>query len=82
VVRFGRTVEDGFLPVFSVDSEKEAKTLIVMACKTNMDGEYIAPELAEEQTLKNLHAFSGRLERMHDILAGNGNCTCKKRKAK
>lgn len=31
----------------------------------NYDGQYIAPELAEEQTLANLKAFSDRLEGLY-----------------
>ncbi len=55
------TVPSGHLPVFSVDTEKEAKDLIVLACETNGRGEYVARELVMEQTLDNLERFSDRL---------------------
>jgi len=61
-VRFGRSVEPGFLQVFSVDTEEEAKRLLVMACQTNFQHEFVARELVEEQTLERLEAFSDRLE--------------------
>ncbi len=47
--------------MFSVDTEEEAKMLIVMACPTDMAGNYYASELAEEQTLRNLRKFSDKL---------------------
>ena len=49
--------------MFSVDTEEEAKKLLVVACPTNINGQYVAPELAREQTLENLYAFSDRLDR-------------------
>lgn len=36
------------------------------ACEKNIDGEHIARELAQEQTLENLHAFSDRLAETWD----------------
>lgn len=54
-------MEDGALLVFSVDTEEQARSLITFTCPTNYEGEYYAPELAEEQTLENLYAFSDRL---------------------
>jgi Icc-related predicted phosphoesterase len=39
-----------------------------LACETNFKGEYIAKELAQEQTVANLFAFGDRLKRTHDIL--------------
>jgi len=66
VVRYGRTVDDGFLPVFSVNTEDEAKRLLVLACPTNLDGDYISPELVKEQTLERLYAFGDRLECIYE----------------
>lgn len=60
-MRAGRRVPEGFLPVFSVDTMKEAKDLITAACCTNLAGEHYARELLEEQTLINLAKFSDRL---------------------
>ena len=68
VVRYGRTVEPGFLPVYSVDTEEQARQLLVAACPTNLEHEFIAPELAAEQTLGNLQAFGERLRDLHERL--------------
>jgi hypothetical protein len=67
-VRFGRKCEPGFLPVYSVDSEEEARRLLVAACPTNLDGEFIAPELVERQTLDNLERFGERLDRIYQAM--------------
>mgnify|MGYP001566969360 CR=1 FL=1 len=69
-MRFGRTVpiDKGFLPAFSVNTEAEARDLLILTCPTNINGEYIAPELAEEQTLDNLYAFGERLKRGYAML--------------
>jgi hypothetical protein len=67
-VRFGRTVEPGFLPVFSVDTEEEAKALITLCCPRDVDGTHYARELAGEQTLANLQAFSDKLARGWDMI--------------
>lgn len=63
-MRYGRSVpfKDGFLPVFSVDTEEEARLLLTMACPRNFDGEFYARELVEEQTLENLEKFGDKLE--------------------
>lgn len=63
---YGRVTPDGRLPVFSVDTEEEAKMLIVMACPRDAVGNHYARELAEEQTLENLAAFSDRLKECWD----------------
>jgi len=76
VVRFGPKCEDGFLPVYSVADEEEAKALLTLACSTNMHGEYIAKHLAVEQTLENLEAFSTYLDRVHAFLKQRGSCRC------
>lgn len=71
-MRFGRSVPDGFLPVFRVPTEKDAKNLLVLACPRNLDGEFVAPDLVVEQTLENLEAFSLRLQRAWDLLTRKG----------
>ena len=67
-MRYGRSVPRGFLPVFSVNTEEEAKRLIVLTCPMNVDGQYYARELAEEQTLENLQAFSDKLVKAYDYM--------------
>jgi hypothetical protein len=47
--------------VFSVDTEEEAKTLIVLACPRDVEGNYYARELVVEQNLANLRKFSDKL---------------------
>jgi hypothetical protein len=61
IVGYGVTVPKGSLPVYSVDTEEQAKVLIATACGTNLNNEYVARELAEEQTIENLLAFGDRL---------------------
>lgn len=76
-MRYGHSVPDGFLPVYSVADEKEANELLTLSCATNINREFVARELVEEQTLENLQAFSDRLHEMHSILVKNGRCRCK-----
>ena len=56
----------GRLPVFTTDTPEEAELLITLACPLSYDGERIAPELAEEQTIENLNAFSARLADLYE----------------
>lgn len=68
-MRYGRTVEPGFLPVFSVDTEEEAKRLLGAACELSREGHgYIARELVRAQTQENLAAFSDRLEKVWALI--------------
>lgn len=76
IVRYGRTVPKGFLPVHSVWTEEQAEALLSLACPKTHRGEYVAEELAEEQTLPNLFAFGERLAKLdeeHGISAVNPN---------
>jgi hypothetical protein len=65
--------------VTSVGSRREAKALIVATCKRSDAGDgYYAPELAQEQTLENLYAFSARVEAIHAMyFADTDRCDCK-----
>lgn len=76
MVRYGRCLPDGFLPVYSVGSEAEAKSLLMMACPTNLAGEYIARELVGGQTLENLSKFGRHLDLLHTRLVETGRCDC------
>jgi hypothetical protein len=68
-VRFGRGLTPkGFLPVFSVDNEEEAKQLIVLCCPADDAGNYYARELADEQNLDNLRAFSDKLAKGYKMM--------------
>lgn len=78
MVSFGLELPEGRLPVYSVSDEKEARELITLACPMNHEGQHIAPELAEEQTLENLEKFSRRLGFAHSLMVLNGGCRCKK----
>lgn len=55
----------GYLPIFSVDTEEEARQLLIATCKRNLEGEFVAPELTQEQTLENLYAFGDRLREIY-----------------
>lgn len=56
------------MPVFSVDTEDEARTLIVLTCPRGDDGNYYARELVEEQSLENLQAFSDKLAKGYEFM--------------
>ncbi len=73
---FGESLKDGTLPVYSVGDAAEARELLVLACPTNINGQFVARELLEAQTLENLQAFSDRLDRAHELLKKNGQCRC------
>lgn len=73
---FGRSLPKGRLPVYSVGDEAEARLLLAMACPMNAHGQYVAVELAREQTIENLQRFSDRLEAVHERLKANGRCRC------
>lgn len=77
---FGSKVPRGHLPVYSVGTDEEAEALLRLACPTNIHGRFVAPELAEEQTLENLQRFSDRLDAMHDRLVEAGRCACEAHK--
>jgi hypothetical protein len=76
IVEYGPVLRDGFLPAYSVADTKEARDLLVLACPTNARGQFIAPELAEAQTLANLRAFSDRLHLAHGFMQQRGRCRC------
>lgn len=75
-MRFGPKCEEGFLPVFSVGSMEEARELLTIACPRNLSGEYVAQELATEQTLENLYSFGDRLKTLHDKYLVGRSCKC------
>jgi hypothetical protein len=71
-VGYGVSVPKGRLPVFTVDTEEEAKQLIALACPVGIDGNYYARELVEEQTLENLQKFSDKLARCYKLMKSKG----------
>lgn len=74
---YGLSIPRGLLPVYSVGSEAEAHALVVMTCKMTNGQKYLAPELAEAQTVENLEKFSDRLDQAHGLIVEGGRCTCK-----
>jgi len=62
--------------VFSVTTEEEALQLITLTCPTDLGGRHYARELANEQTLENLYAFSDHLAEAHALLKKKGLCKC------
>ena len=77
MVNYGRVTPAGRLPVFSTKTAECAAALIEFSCETNCEGEHVARELAEEQTLENLQAFSDRLAMVHEIMVERGGCKCR-----
>lgn len=77
------TVPKGSLPVWSCDTEEEAKSLIVATCPRGPNGKFYARELAAEQTLENLGAFSRKLKMVSEVMAENrkANMATKKKAA-
>lgn len=68
-MRFGRgACPDGYLPVFSVDTEEQAHQVIVGTCSRGLDGEYYSHDLAREQTLENLIKLGDKMERVYDLI--------------
>lgn len=57
--------------MMSVNTEEEARDLLVMACPRNVNGEFIARELVEEQTLENLEKFGLKLEEYYKLMMKN-----------
>ena len=58
--------------MFTTDTPEEASALIALACPTNLNGDHYAPELAREQTIENLNAFSARLADLYDRFIKRG----------
>ena len=52
-----------------MEDEETAQRLLVLACGTNVDGEFVAEELAVEQSLDNLYAFGRRLKELHERMS-------------
>lgn len=73
---------DGALPVFSVDTEEEAKLLIISTCPKDYEGNYYSRELAANRTIPTLFAFGEKIAKIHDILVKNGSCKCKQKERK
>jgi hypothetical protein len=72
IVGFGRgPIPEGHLPAFSVNTEAEARALLTLTCPRNINGDFVAPELARAQTLENLQRFSDRLQRGWELLQRN-----------
>ena len=51
-----------------MNTEKEARALLTVACQTNINGEFMARELLTEQTIENLWAFGDRLEKVDKMM--------------
>lgn len=65
-MRYGRgAVPQGFLPVFSTDTEEEARAVIVATCSRNRDGTYYSHDLAREQSIDQLFHLSAKMERVY-----------------
>jgi hypothetical protein len=71
IVGYGVSVPQGHLPVYSTDTEAEARQLLVAACGTTPNGDFFARELVADQSLENLAAFSDRLHAMHERMTSS-----------
>lgn len=68
VVTYGRKCPEGFLPVFSVDSEQEAIDLLTLTCPKNAMGQWFSRELAMNQSLETLDSFSDTLHEAYELM--------------
>lgn len=55
----------------SVNTEEEARSLLTLACPRNGNGDFVARELIEEQTLENLEKFGSKLEEYYALMMKN-----------
>lgn len=76
-VQFGTVCPDGFLPIFSVETEDEARRLLVLTCSRGADGELYARELVRQQAscpeddnarLEAFYAFGDRCRRAYAMM--------------
>lgn len=74
-MRFGRKLPKGFLPVFSVDTVKEARDLIIATCVRGLDGHYYSAELNVSQDLDTLRVFSDKLARVYSLMQASLKAT-------
>lgn len=70
-------VPNGSLPIFSVDTEEEARSLVVAACPRGYDGKYYSRELIANRTLETLYVFGEKIASYHDKMVEQGTCTCR-----
>ncbi len=70
-------VPKGSLPIFSVDTEEEARSLVVAACPRGDDGKYYSRELMANRTLETLYVFGEKIASFHDMMVERGTCTCR-----
>ena len=71
IIGYGKRADglpEGAMPVFTVNTEEEAKSLIVLACPVNYEGEYYSRELAQELTIENLGAFSDKMAYCWEVM--------------
>lgn len=70
-MRFGTECPEGFLPVYSVDTEAEARRLIGMTCSLGNDGFYYSREMAEAERegrrdIDGFYLFSQKLDQVYE----------------
>ena len=65
-MRYGRgACPEGFLPIFSVNSEDEAKRLLVVTCSLGPDRHYYSNEMAADQSIEQFARFGQKLARAY-----------------
>lgn len=71
VLRYGDTTPDGWPPVYSMPNRKKAMELLVLACSTSLDGEFLAPGIrhAGPLELRDLDAVGSKLVEAHRFMS-------------
>ena len=70
-VQVGTVCPKGFLPVYSVDTEEDAKMLVTLACPLGLDNLHYAPELvgtSGDERIRKFVAFGKRLVKIHQMM--------------
>jgi len=89
-VQVGQVCPEGSLPVYSCDTEADAKLLVGMACKMNLAGEHYAPELLDdfgqplesEERMRAFVSFGQRLAKLHQMVLDRRQETLSPRRKK
>lgn len=56
----------GYLPIFSVNDEKEGNDLLILACSRTVEGDFFVPALnREDRTLDDLYSFGDKLRELY-----------------
>lgn len=80
-MRYGRgACPEGFLPIFSVNTEVEAKRLIAATCSLGLDGSYYSTEMARDQSLDQFARFGQKLALVYAHITANAPAPVRRRR--